>query len=172
MPLSQPSAYAKGTLERLAWLSRIPRCRFHIQFVLQVGSTSLSIPHIHLWTSNVFIWPDRLCQMAYSIWHTLINSENTMLNCESRLSTHTPQQMQVLCGHCTSAVSSPLIVMQTSRSLCLNPNPFLEEPNKLNLVPVRDIWKVTTNLSTFNFLTKATLLWIKNTVINCSIITS
>lgn len=41
-------------------------------------------------------------------------------------------------GNRTSAVSCPLIVIQTSRSLCLNPNPFLEEPNKLNLVPVRD----------------------------------
>lgn len=54
-------------------------------------------------------------------------------------------------GNRTSAVSCPLIVIQTSRSLCLNPNPFLEEPNKLNLVPVRDRWQVITYyLSTFN----------------------
>lgn len=62
------------------------------------------------------------------------------------------------CDHCTSAVSSPLIVIQTSRSLCLNPNPFLEEPNKLNLVPVGEIGKVTNNyLSAFPFLIKMTL---------------
>lgn len=51
---------------------------------------------------------------------------------------HTAIANGILCGHGTSAVSSPLIVIQTSRSLCLNPNPFLEEPNKLNFVPVRD----------------------------------
>lgn len=54
-------------------------------------------------------------------------------------------------GNRTSAVSCPLIVIQTSRSLCLNPNPFLEEPNKLNLVPVRDRWQVIAHyLSTCN----------------------
>lgn len=37
----------------------------------------------------------------------------------------------------TSAVSRPSIVIQISRSLCLKPKPFFEEPNKSSLVPVR-----------------------------------
>lgn len=35
----------------------------------------------------------------------------------------------------TSAVSWPSRVIQMSKSLCLKPNPFLDEPNKANLAP-------------------------------------
>lgn len=96
----------------------------------------------------------RVCQVE----HSRVcpdNLDNTKLCSPSRRSNHAAVARQVLCGHCTSAVSCPLIVIQMSRSLCLNPNPFLEEPNKLNLVPVRDIWKVITNyLNVFNFWSK------------------
>lgn len=45
----------------------------------------------------------------------------------------------------------------------MNPNPFLEEPNKLNLVPVGDRRKVIPNyLGTFNILIKKALARIKN----------
>lgn len=73
MHLSQPGGYAKGILERLVWRSRIPRCRFHIQFVLQVGRTSLSTPHIH--PDKLFFFLYKLlmylfAQTDYAKWHT------------------------------------------------------------------------------------------------------
>lgn len=128
------------------WLGFLEFAEIVFKFTLfQVESIRLSNPYIHSKLLTIFGQTDCV----------LINLENTKLYCQSKLSNHTATANGSLCGHCTSAVSSPLIVIQTSRSLCLNPNPFLEEPNKLNLVPVRDIWKVITNyLITFAFGSK------------------
>ncbi len=46
-------------------------------------------------------------------------------------------------SHGTSAVSWPSRVIQMSKSLCLKPNPFLDEPNKTNLAPVYKKYTLT-----------------------------
>lgn len=64
---------------------------------------------------------------------------NTLCLCDMKTSYCTIEGI----SHGTSAVSWPSRVIQMSKSLCLKPNPFLDEPNKTNLAPVYKKYTLT-----------------------------